>query len=500
MDRPFSRRGMAGALAMGVAAALQLGLHAVGDEASPAPLVLAQAAIAFAPGIFATALIALLEAWAMRLAIGLAFAAFVVLGAVSALVGPRRERVLLAVPWLLAPVGLALPGANGDILASELAGVAAAAVAVVTAELLRANPPRRAPGRRRLLLAAGAGVVVLVAAGALRATAAGLARVGANLPLALGRPPTPAASPEPANDPAPLAGARLEPDVTANADFYVVDEAILDPSVDVRAWRLVVDGNIETPQRITFDELIDLPSVEQYHSLECIGNSVGGPLIGNALWVGVPVATLLLRARVRDGTRNVIFRSTDGYSSALPLDAATDQRTLVAFGMNGRTLPREHGFPARLLIPGRYGMKNVKWLERISALSGEYQGFWEQRGWSEEALVYTMSRIDVPGPHDVLQAGRTTTIGGIAYAGARGISKVEASTDGGRTWRTAQLGRRFSAIAWRRWAIEWTPETGFQRLVVRAYDDAGTRQTSNEQEPLPNGGTGLHTFQVEVRG
>jgi DMSO/TMAO reductase YedYZ molybdopterin-dependent catalytic subunit len=350
------------------------------------------------------------------------------------------------------------------------------------------------------LLAAGAGVVVLVAAGALRATAAGLARVGANLPLALGRPPTPAASPEPANDPALLAGARLEPDVTANADFYVVDEAIVDPSVDVRAWRLVVDGNIEAPQRITFDELIDLPSVEQYHSLECIGNSVGGPLIGNALWVGVPVATLLLRARVRDGTRNVIFRSTDGYSSALPLDAATDLRTLVAFGMNGRTLPREHGFPARLLIPGRYGMKNVKWLERISAMSGDYQGFWEQRGWSDEALVYTMSRIDVPGPHDVLQAGRTTTIGGIAYAGARGISKVEASTDGGRTWRTAQLGRRFSAIAWRRWAIEWTPQTGFQRLVVRAYDDAGTRQISNEQDPLPNGGTGLHTFQVEVRG
>jgi DMSO/TMAO reductase YedYZ molybdopterin-dependent catalytic subunit len=327
-----------------------------------------------------------------------------------------------------------------------------------------------------------------------------LAQVRANLPLTLGKRPTPAASPEPANDPPVFTGARLGPDVTANPDFYVVDEAIVDPSVDVRVWRLVLDGNVEAPQRMTFDELIDLPSVDQYHSLECISNSVGGPLIGNALWVGVSVATLLERARVRDGTRNVIFRSTDGYSSALPLDAAKDPRTLVAFGMNGKTLPREHGFPARLLIPGRYGMKNVKWLERISATSGEYQGFWEQRGWSDEALVYTMSRIDVPDPHDVLQAGRTTTIGGIAYAGGRGISKVEASTDGGRTWRTAQLGRRFSAITWRRWAIEWTPEAGFQRLVVRAYDDAGTPQISNDQEPLPNGGTGLHSFQVEVRG
>jgi DMSO/TMAO reductase YedYZ molybdopterin-dependent catalytic subunit len=407
---------------------------------------------------------------------------------------------VLAVPWLLAPLGLTLPGANGDILASELAGVAAAAVAIVAAELLRATTPRPSPGRRRLLLAAGAGALALVAAGALRTMGAGLARVGANLPLAFGKPPTPAASPEPANDPPIFTGMRVAPDVTANPDFYVVDEAIVDPLVDVRAWRLVVDGSIEALQRITFDELIDFPSVEQYHSLECISNSVGGPLIGNALWLGVPVATLLERARVRDGTRNVIFRSTDGYSSALPLDAAKDPRTLVAFGMNGKTLPREHGFPARLLIPGRYGMKNVKWLERISATSGDYQGFWEQRGWSDEALVYTMSRIDVPDPHDVLQAGRTTTIGGIAYAGARGISKVEASTNGGRTWRTAQLGRRFSAIGWRRWAIEWTPETGFQRLVVRAYDDAGTPQISNEQEPLPNGGTGLHTFQVEVRG
>src|SRR5712692_451056 len=328
MDRPFTRRATAGALAMGVAAALQLGLHAVSNQASPAPLVLAQAAISLVPGSFATALIALLEAWAMRLAIGFAFAAFVAAGALSALVGPRRGRVVLAVPWLLAPLGLAVPGANGDILASELAGVAAAAVAVVAAELVRAKPPRPSPGRRRLLLAAGAGVVALVAAGALRATAAGLARVGANLPLALGKPPTPAASPEPANDPAVLAGARLEPDVTANPDFYVVDEAIVDPSVDVRAWRLVVDGNVDVPQRITFDDLIDLPSVDQYHSLECISNSAGGPLIGNALWVGVPVATLLERARVRDGTRNVIFRSTDGYSSALPLEAATDPRTL----------------------------------------------------------------------------------------------------------------------------------------------------------------------------
>jgi DMSO/TMAO reductase YedYZ molybdopterin-dependent catalytic subunit len=500
MDRPFTRRATAGALAMGVAAALQLGLHTVSNEASPAPLVLAQAAIALAPGSFATALIALLEAWAMRLAIGLAFAAFVALGALSAFVAPRRQGVLLAVPWLLAPLGLGLPGANGDVLASELAGVAAAAVAVVAAELLRATTPRRSPGRRRLVLAAGAGAVALVSAGALGAMAAGRTRVGANLPLTLGKPPTPPASPEPANDPPVLTGPRLEPDVTTNPDFYVVDEAIIEPSVDVRAWRLVVDGNMEAPQRISFNELIDLPSVDQYHSLECISNSVGGPLIGNALWVGVPVAMLLERARVRDGTRNVIFRSTDGYSSALPLDVATDPRTLVAFGMNGKTLPREHGFPARLLIPGRYGMKNVKWLERISATSGEYQGFWEQRGWSDEALVYTMSRIDVPAPHEVLQAGRSTTIGGIAYAGARGISKVEASTDGGRTWRTAQLGRRFSAITWRRWAIEWTPEAGFQRLVVRAYDDAGTPQIPNQQEPLPNGGTGLHTFQVEVRG
>jgi DMSO/TMAO reductase YedYZ molybdopterin-dependent catalytic subunit len=500
MDRPFTRRAMAGALAMGIAAALQVGLHAVADEASPAPLVLAQAAIALTPGSLATALIALLEAWAMRLAIGLAFAAFLAVGALSALVGLRRERVIVAVPWLLAPLGLAQPGANGDILASALAGVAAAAVALLTAELLRATTPRPSPGRRRLLLAAGAGAVALVAAGALRTIGAGLARVGANLPLTLGKPSTPAASPEPANDPPLFTGAQLGPDITANPDFYVVDEAIVDPSVDVRAWRLVVDGNLEAPQRITFDELIELPSIDQYHSLQCISNSVGGPLIGNALWVGVPVATLLERARVRDGTRNVIFRSTDGYSSSLPLDAATDPRTLVAFGMNGKTLAREHGFPARLLIPGRYGMKNVKWLERISATSGDYLGFWEQRGWSDEALVYTMSRIDVPDPHDVLRAGRTTTIGGIAYAGARGISKVEASTDGGRTWRTAHLGRRFSAITWRRWAIEWTPETGFQRLVVRAYDDAGTPQISNEREPLPNGGTGLHSFQVDVRG
>ena len=494
----FTSRALRGALAMAVGSIAALGLHAAAEAAAAAPLVLAQTAIALMPGGAATALIGLLEAWAMRAAIALAYVAFLAAGALAGPF-PRARVAFLALPWAIGPLGvLTVPAANGDVLASAVAALASAAVALATAELLGSGVSH-SPGRRRLL-AAGAAAFVVLSATALRALTIAAEGLGAGAALALRRAPRAAAPPQPANDPPLVSAARLDPDVTRNADFYVVDEAIVDPLLDPRSWRLAIDGHVQLALSIGYDELLELDGVEQYETLECISNSVGWPLIGNALWVGVPVRTLLDRARVRDGTAKMIFTSVDGYSSALPLDVATDQRTLVAYGMNGRALPREHGFPARLLIPGRYGMKHVKWLARVTATREDYQGFWERRGWSDESEVFTMSRIDAPQAHETLTSGRATTIGGVAYAGARGISKVELSTDGGRTWREADLGRRFSNITWRRWALEWSPPApGFHRLVVRAYDDGGALQTANGQDPLPSGATGLHTFQVEVR-
>ena len=287
----------------------------------------------------------------------------------------------------------------------------------------------------------------------------------------------------------------LTPEITSNARHYVVDEELIDPDIDPASWRLNVRGLVERSLSLTYRELRALPAVERYQTLECISNRVGGHLMSTARWTGVPLTRILEMAGVKPGAVEVAFHASGGYSDSLPLEQAMDDSTLIAIGMNGYVLPRAHGFPARLLSVGTYGMKNPKWLDGIEVVDRPYRGFWEQRGWSKPAVVRTESRIDVPtGSVTVRQV---VTVAGVAIAGDRGISNVEVSTDGGVTWNIADLKSPLGPYTWRLWMYRWIlPAANEQAVVVRATDGNGAVQTAHEVDVYPSGATGYDRVDV----
>ncbi|MGH2499266.1 MAG: molybdopterin-dependent oxidoreductase, partial [Candidatus Limnocylindria bacterium] len=303
----------------------------------------------------------------------------------------------------------------------------------------------------------------------------------------------------PPEEPAFAAVEGLAPRITPIGEHYVVDTALVDPRVDQATWRLEIAGAVEAPYELTYDELLDLEAVEQVHTLECISNVIGGGLVGNAVWTGVPFPDLLARARPKAEAYDVVLRSVDGYSDSIRLAKALEPRTLVAYLMNGFVLPEEHGFPARTLVPDIYGMKNVKWLRQIELVTYDYFGFWMEQGWSDLAIVNTHSRIDVPR-RDVRWTGGEIVVAGIANAGARGVAKVEVSTDAGETWTEARLERAISDLTWRRWLLRWTPPgEGRHTLLVRATDGGGLLQTRTARDPFPDGSTGWDEVAITVR-
>lgn len=289
----------------------------------------------------------------------------------------------------------------------------------------------------------------------------------------------------------------MPPEITPNADFYTVSKNIVDPVIDARTWRLEIKGQVAKPYQLTYDELRALESVEQVSTLECISNEVGGDLISNAVWRGVRLRDLIARAEPSAGLVKVVFRCADGYEDSIPFSKAMEPTTLLAYEMNGEPLPPAHGFPARVIVPNIYGMKNAKWVTEIRLLDTDFKGYWQQRGWSDEAVVKTMSRIDVPGPKR-LERG-PTLIGGIAFAGARGIEKVEVSVDGGKTWHEARVKPPLSKMAWALWTYEWLPAAlGTFGIVVRATDGHGRLQEQTPADPLPDGKQGYHDVLVTV--
>jgi DMSO/TMAO reductase YedYZ molybdopterin-dependent catalytic subunit len=217
--------------------------------------------------------------------------------------------------------------------------------------------------------------------------------------------------------------------------------------------------------------------------------------MGTAKWIGVPLPFILEDAGVKPGAVEVVFRASGGYSDSHSVEVAMDESSLIAVGMNGRVLPRAHGFPARLLTMGTYGMKNPKWLTEIEVVDSPFEGFWQQRGWSKPSIVKTGARIDIP--KDGIAGAETVTAGGVAFAGARGISKVEVSVDGGATWNEAQLKTALADDTWRLWLHTWTPSaTDAGPLVVRAYDGDGARQAATVMDPYPNGASGYHSVEL----
>jgi DMSO/TMAO reductase YedYZ molybdopterin-dependent catalytic subunit len=291
-----------------------------------------------------------------------------------------------------------------------------------------------------------------------------------------------------------------EPAVTPVRNFFVISKNFSDPVVDPRTWALTVAGLVDRPLRFTFEELKALPGRSQYSTLACISNDVGGPLIATGLFAGVPLNDLLAGSQVRASATTVEFRGRDNYVESLPLhEVESSPDILVAYALNGNPLPREHGFPARMLIPGHYGMKGPKWLDSIELRTGDVKGYWEGQGWDARAIVLTSSRIDVPRSGSQMRLRQAFVLSGIAFAGTRGISRVEVSTDGGGTWSDAEILPPLSKLTWSPWRLSWTPaREGEHALVVRAVDGTGELQSGQVRPSFPRGADGYHRVRVTV--
>lgn len=289
------------------------------------------------------------------------------------------------------------------------------------------------------------------------------------------------------------------PAITPVGNFYVVSKNFVDPGVDGQSWRLHVGGLADQPMRLSLSDLRNLPATTEYVTLECISNDIGGDLVSTGAFTGVPLRDLVAKASPQSQAAWVSFKAVDGYTESLSLSyVQATPEILVAYDLDGAPLPTQHGYPARMVIPGHYGMKGPKWLETIDLVSHEANGFWEQQGWDHNALVKTMSRFDMPRAGDILKLG-PVTVAGVAFAGTRGISKVELSTDGGSTWSQVPFDPPLSALTWVLWRTTWTPASeGAYRLVVRATDNTGQVQESRGAASYPSGAAGYHSIQVNV--
>jgi len=289
----------------------------------------------------------------------------------------------------------------------------------------------------------------------------------------------------------------VTPAITPNNEHYIVTQNAIDPTVNLDVWRLEVTGLVGNPGSLTYEQLQNLPSISRAITLECIANGPGGRLISTAIWHGVTLRTLLAQhGGALPNARFVAFYSVDGYSVSQPLDEVLAVDALLAWQMNGVTLPNRHGFPLRVLIPGRYGEENPKWLTRVELTDHFVGGLYSDQGWYNGPL-HTMNRIDRPRGH--LPLGHPIEVGGLAFSGARGVQKVEVSVDGGITWHQATLEPPLSQDSWVLWSWQWTPLLpGQYTLEARVTDGTGAVQTSDKQGTVPNGSTGYHIVMVEV--
>jgi DMSO/TMAO reductase YedYZ molybdopterin-dependent catalytic subunit len=299
-------------------------------------------------------------------------------------------------------------------------------------------------------------------------------------------------------------------ELTPNDKFYRIDTNIIVPSIDANTWRLNVRGLVRNgPLQFTYDELKAMPSTSEYATLECISDKIDGDLISTAYWKGVSLKSILEMAQVLPTAIYIVFRCSDGYDVGIPLDRGLMDGTILAYEMNGVALPTEHGFPVRAIVPGLYGMMNAKWITDIELVDMVYEGFWQRRGWANNAKYQTHSKIVFPG--DALRnrfeelstnaatIGSKSPIAGVAFAGDRGISKVEVSTDGGNTWQSASIKDPLSSNSWVLWALDWIPQNkGKYNLVVRATDKAGNMQAAEIRDNYPNGATGYHSVEETV--
>ena len=467
------------------------------------------AVVALAPGWLATAAIETLgKATQPLLVAGVALSFVVAAGAL----GFYRERYRNGprVPalgfWGPAVGGVVLywlspvPFKPVGVVAAGATGVPPYVFGYVTQRAVRRGTDH---ARRGLLRRAGAGAIAVGALGALSTvgertgTNAGASRAGEPLPEQFKtRTGRTIGSPNTGNETAVKIEGEfgfdfggMPPRIERIEDHYIVDINAQDPTIDSDDWTLEVTGAVEESYSLSLTDLIEHPNaVSVPVTMVCISNPVGGDLISTTTWQGVPLDALLDEAGVRAEAVDVVTKAVDGYSEAIPVETAREMDAFVAFGADGTTLSPSHGFPARLLLPGRYGMKSTKWVTEIELTTSEHDAYWEKAGWDEEAVVNTLSYV-----RGAARKGDEVVVGGIAYAGVRGIQSVEVSRDGGDSWQEATLEDPPSEYAWRRWRHVFpAPDVNRLEVMVRATDGTGTRQTGERSPPHPGGSTGWH--------
>ncbi|MDQ6810251.1 MAG: molybdopterin-dependent oxidoreductase [Verrucomicrobiota bacterium] len=290
--------------------------------------------------------------------------------------------------------------------------------------------------------------------------------------------------------------------ITPNDKFYCVTKNVVDPKVNPALWRLEIDGMVGNKRTFTLPEIKAMPSVTQETTLMCISNEVGAGLMSNAVWKGVPLRALLEEANVDPNGKKVLLHGVDNYTDTFPLEKAMNPTTLVVYEMNGEPLPDRHGAPARMIVPGYFGEKHVKWITRIEVTGEESTGFYEKQGWGPDFIVPTRSRFDQPDDNAKLSIGEMPDgipLKGVAFAGDRGVTKVEVSSDDGKNWAEAKIDYPGTKLTWVLWSYVWKPEApGDYKLVVRATDSTGAVQQFDEKRNQYSGKTGLHKIAAQV--
>lgn len=291
--------------------------------------------------------------------------------------------------------------------------------------------------------------------------------------------------------------------ITPNGKFYVVNYMDspfnLSRDLNQEQWRLSVRGDVKKPLTLGWRDVLNRDAFDQVSTLMCIDTLSGGDSLGNAVWRGISLKQLLLDAQYdEEMARDVVFRGADGYDDSIPIARALQENTMLAYLMNGEKLPKEHGFPLRLIVPGLYGIKNVKWITEIEVYGGDYKGYWQRKGWTDDGTIKVFSRIDSPGHYQALR-GPERLFRGIAFGGPNTIVKVEISFDAGRTWHDTELETPMSPYSWVIWNYSWhPPKRGKFQVVVRATDAAGRLQIEEIARPMPDGASGYHTIIADV--
>ncbi len=429
-----------------------------------------------------------------------AVAGIALLGVVGAATAVYRGGPLDAIPSVVAGAAgvaalLLVVHRSGARATSRSSWSVPAPVAIPDRTDLLATPTRTpALGRRSFVTALGLTAAVAVVAGGGGIVVGRVRGAGAAARRALGLP-TPSSSAPPLPAGAQIPG--MTPFTTPVDSFYRVDISLVTPQIDASGWSLTIDGMVDRPLTLTYDELLAMPMIERDITLTCVSNEVGGSYVSSGRWLGVPFSTILERVGAQAGVEQVYSYSSDsGYTASTPIQAVADGRdAMIAVGLDGKPLSDARGYPARMIVPGLFGfVANTKWLERIELTTyAKRTAYWTERKWATDGTILTQSRIDLPKSLDTLPKDKPV-IAGVAWAQHRGITKVEVRIDDG-DWQEASLATDAGVDLWRQWSLRFDGPAGLHSATVRATDATGQTQPEQRTKVFPDGARGWHQIQ-----